>query len=77
MVWRTGWPGPGSDDHERTVEKPVVVDVRIVLGLLERVTAQVEQQRDAQFDERLTPDPKASPRYGRNPTLRSRVVPSE
>ena len=39
-----------------TVEEPVVVGVRVVLGLLERVAAQVEEQRHAQFDEGLAPD---------------------
>ena len=44
------------NDHEDAVEEPVVVGVGVVLRLLERVAAQVEQQRHAQFDERLAPD---------------------
>ena len=43
-------------DDVRPVEEPVVVGVRVVLGPLERIAAQVEEQRHAQLDERLAPD---------------------
>src|SRR5262245_41617431 len=41
--------------HEYSLEEPVVVGIGIVLGALEGVTAQVEQQRHAQLSERLPP----------------------
>src|SRR6056297_1759033 len=43
-------------DHEGAIEEPVVVGVGVMLGLLERVAPQVEQQRHAQLDEGLAPD---------------------
>ena len=42
--------------HEGAVDHPVVIGVRVVLRLLERVAPQVEEQRQAQLDERLAPD---------------------
>src|SRR5262249_54072119 len=43
-------------DHEDPIQEPVVVGVRIVLGLLERVPSQVEEQGHAELRERLAPD---------------------
>ena len=43
-------------EHIHAVEEPVVVGVRVVLRLLERIAAQIEEQRYAQFRERFTPD---------------------
>ena len=44
------------NEYERPIEEPGVVDVRVVLGFLERVAAQVEQKRHAQLGEWLPPD---------------------
>ena len=43
-------------EDEDAVEEPVVVGVRVVLGLFERVAAEVEEQRHAELGEGLTPD---------------------
>ena len=44
----------GHED-ERTVEPPVVIGIRVVLGFLEWIATQIEKQRDTQFDKRLAP----------------------
>jgi hypothetical protein len=49
-------PALDGHDHERTVEEPVVVGVRVLLGLLEGIAAQVEEQRHTQLNEGFAPD---------------------
>ena len=44
------------NDHEHAIQEPVIIGVRIVLRLLERVAPQIEKQRYAKFGERLAPD---------------------
>ncbi len=41
--------------NEGSIEEPVVVGVRVVLRPLERIAAQIEEQRHAQFGERFPP----------------------
>jgi phosphoserine phosphatase len=38
------------------IKKPVVIDIRIVLRLLEGIASEMEEQWHSQFCERLTPD---------------------
>src|SRR5262245_58885546 len=51
------FPGHRLDRHKdiHTVEEPIVVAVRVVLRLLERIAPQVEKERHAQLRERLAP----------------------
>ena len=51
-------PLNGHED-ERTVEPPVVIGVRVVLGFLERIAAHVRDQWRTQFDIRFAPYTKS------------------
>ena len=42
-------------EHEGPVDHPVVVGVRVFVGLFERIAPQVEEQRHAQLDHGLAP----------------------
>src|SRR5262245_28919071 len=45
-------------EHEHPIKEPVIVGVGVVLGLLERIAAQVEQQRHPELDEGFAPNAK-------------------
>src|SRR4029079_527888 len=44
-----------GDENEHTLQEPIVVGVRVVLRFLERIAAQIEQQRHPQLNEWLAP----------------------
>ena len=44
------------DEHEGVLDEPAHVIARLVLRPLERIGAQVEQQRQAELHQRLRPD---------------------
>ena len=45
-----------GDYHERAVEEPVVVGIRVVLCLFKGVTAKIEEEWGAEFGEGFAPD---------------------
>ena len=44
-----------GDENEHSLQEPIVVGVRVVLRFLERIAAQIEQQRHPQLNEWLAP----------------------